>query len=201
MAVSDSITDTWNKLVGPYTRQHGGIWNTLSSFKDRLGDEGTLFFRKLQQTDSQLALQDIKELKITPATVSLAAITIATLLVVVSSLGGKQSNKLGKKKKKPKKKLSRAQKANHEIQQVLDYVEDQYVPQIDEYMTEYKSMSQEDAQYKYKYFEEMLLKELMKLDGIDVTGSDILRENRRKVIKFIQDHQKRLDKLKKEAKF
>ncbi|SLA20934.1 BAG domain [Mycobacteroides abscessus subsp. abscessus] len=44
----------------------------------------------------------------------------------------------------------------------------------------------------------MLLKELVKLDGIDVTGNDILRENRKKVIKFIQDHQKRLDKFKRD---
>ena len=93
--------------------------------------------------------------------------------------------------------MTKAQKANRQIQEILDYVELTYVPEIDKFIETYKELSSEDVEYKFNYFEEMLLKELMKLDAIDVTSNEILRDNRRKVIKFIQDHQKRLDKFKK----
>lgn len=202
MAFSDTITETWAHIVGQFSNQNNDIWSTLHSLKSRIGAQSELFIHELKSANSDSVLQDVKGLKITPVTVTLAAVVLTTLVIVGSVAGGNSSNQSqGKKKKKPKKKVSRAQKANHEIQKVLDYVEDNYVPQIDEYLSEYKSMKPEDVQYKYKYFEEMLLKELMKLDGIDVTGNEVLRENRRKVIKFVQDHQKRLDKFKREAKF
>ncbi|RLV86016.1 hypothetical protein JA9_001485 [Meyerozyma sp. JA9] len=202
MALSDTITDTWTHIVGQFSHQNNDIWSTLHSLKSRIGAQSELFINELKSANSESVLQDVKGLKITPVTVTLAAVVLTTLVIVGSVAGGNSSTQSqGKKKKKPKKKVSRAQKANHEIQKVLDYVEDTYVPQIDEYLSEYKSMKPEDVQFKYKYFEEMLLKELMKLDGIDVTGNEVLRENRRKVIKFVQDHQKRLDKFKKEAQF
>lgn len=202
MALSDTITDTWTHIVGRFSHQNNDIWSTLHSLKSRIGAQSELFINELKSANSESVLQDVKGLKITPVTVTLAAVVLTTLVIVGSVAGGNSSTQSqGKKKKKPKKKVSRAQKANHEIQKVLDYVEDTYVPQIDEYLSEYKSMKPEDVQFKYKYFEEMLLKELMKLDGIDVTGNEVLRENRRKVIKFVQDHQKRLDKFKKEAQF
>lgn len=202
MAVSDTITDTWARVVGEFSVHNKDIWTSLSQIKDRVAAEGSSFVHKLQGSTSDLVLREIKTLQITPATLTLAAVVVTTLLVVGGVAGGSsRPKKSDKKKKKPKKKVSRAQKANHEIQRVLDYVEDEYVPQIDKYLTEYKSLDKEEVQYKYKYFEEMLLKELMKLDGIDVSASDVLRENRRKVIKFVQDHQKRLDKFKKDAKF
>ncbi|KAG7663587.1 uncharacterized protein J8A68_002836 [[Candida] subhashii] len=151
-------------------------------------------------------INDFKELKVSPITISLTLVALTTLLIFgkIFSSGGSSttssSDKKSTKSKKPKKKLSKAQKANKSIQAILDFVESEYVPQIDKYIDNYKSLKSDEAEYKYNYFEEMLLKELMKLDGIDVSSNDILRENRRKVVKFIQDHQKRLDKLKKEFK-
>lgn len=151
-------------------------------------------------------INDFKELKVSPITISLTLVALTTLLIFgkIFLSGGSSttssSDKKSTKSKKPKKKLSKAQKANKSIQAILDFVESEYVPQIDKYIDNYKSLKSDEAEYKYNYFEEMLLKELMKLDGIDVSSNDILRENRRKVVKFIQDHQKRLDKLKKEFK-
>ncbi|KAG5421205.1 hypothetical protein I9W82_000295 [Candida metapsilosis] len=148
-------------------------------------------------------LNDFKNFNVNPVTVSLTLISITTLILLgrlFSSGSSEQHESSGKKHKKKsgKKKLSRAQRANKEIQEILDYVESEYVPEIDKYIENYQTLSKDDLDNKFKFYDEMLLKELVKLDGIDVTGNDILRENRKKVIKFIQDHQKRLDKFKKD---
>lgn len=165
-------------------------------------------------------VNDFKNLRLNPLTVSLTLFSVATIIVLnklvygaskVAGGGrknGRNSNHNGSstgtndgskhKKKSGKKKLSKAQRANREIQEILDFVELEYVPEIDKYIEDYKTLSADDAEFKFNYFEEMLLKETMRLDGIDVNGNEILRENRKKVIKFIQDHQKRLDKFKKD---
>lgn len=155
----------------------------------------------LRSTSQEEIVEDFLNLRVTPVTVTIGITAVTTLIVLGGLLSGSGSSSSGsKKKKKPKKKVSKAQKANTEIQAILDFVEKEYVPKIDEYIETHKSLSKEDKDYKYNYFEEMLLKQLMKLDGIDVVGNDILRDNRKKVIKFIQDHQKRLDKVKKDNK-
>lgn len=157
------------------------------------------YFDAVSGTTQEQLLGDLRLLKITPATVTLALISVPTLYLasLLFSTGTKQQQG-AKKSKSKKKKQSKAQKANVEIQRILDFVEETYVPQIDSYIENYASLSEEDKLYKYKYFEEMLLKELMNLDDVDVLGSDVLRDNRKKVIRFIQDHQRRLDLFKKE---
>ncbi|KAK6205398.1 BAG domain-containing protein [Scheffersomyces amazonensis] len=150
-------------------------------------------------------IRDFSEFKISPITVSLTITAFTTLIILTKVFTGNypqdKSSKKANKKSKSKKKPSKAQKANKNIQEILDFVESEYVPQIDEYLHNHKDLTREELEFKYNYFEEMLLKELVKLDSIDVTGNAILRENRKKVIQFIQDHHNRLDKFKKEAKF
>ncbi|CAD1810775.1 BAG domain family protein [Candida parapsilosis] len=159
-------------------------------------------------------MNDFKNFNVNSVTVSLTLVSVTTLVLLGKVLGagaGASSGDAGSsdkyhgaadakkhKKKSGKKKLSRAQKSNKEIQEILDYVESEYVPEIDKYIESYETLSKDDLENKFKFYDEMLLKELVKLDGIDVTGNDILRENRKKVIKFIQDHQKRLDKFKRD---
>lgn len=157
-----------------------------------------VYFRTLQNATVDDYVRDFSSFKVSPLTVSATVTAVAGLLTLKTLISG--GSKVDAKKPK-KKKQSRAQKANNDIQQILDYVEETYVPQIDDYLQNYTLMKEDDVQYKYKYFEEMLLKELMRLDGVDVTGNDVLRDNRKKVIKFIQDHQRRLDKFKKEVQF
>ncbi|EGW32347.1 uncharacterized protein SPAPADRAFT_61426 [Spathaspora passalidarum NRRL Y-27907] len=158
----------------------------------------------LRNTSVEDVISEFKELKVSSVTVSITLITLSTFFVFGKLLlgsGDDKKDKKSKKKGKPKKKLSKAQKANREIQGILDFVESEYVPAIDTYLDTYKTLKPEEVEAKYNYFEEMLLKELMKLDAVDVSGNEILRENRKKVIKFIQDHHKRLDNFKKEANF
>lgn len=158
------------------------------------------YYHEIANSNVDVVVDDFKNLKLTPATVGLT-VTSITVLFVVQRLLFSSAPKAPAAKKPKKKKISKAQKANKQIQAILDDVESNFIPDIDDYIVNYQKLSDEDVTYKYKYFEEMLLKELMKLDGIDVTGNEILRENRRKVIKFIQDHQKRLDRFKKEVGF
>lgn len=152
------------------------------------------YAQELSATSTEQLVRDVRELRITAATGTLAvtAVTLA-FLFVASQRSDPQTTKSKKKKKKSK--ATRAQKTNKEIQSILDYVEETYVGPIDDYIENYTSLSEQDQEYKYAYFQEMLLKELFKLDNVDVAGNDILRENRRKVIKFIQEHQRRLDKF------
>lgn len=155
------------------------------------------YFKSIKPED---VINDFKNLKVSPITVSVTLVILTTLLIFGKLLGGNGKQHHETPKKKSKKKLTKAQKSNKQIQEILDFVELEYVPEIDKFIETYKSLSSEDIENKFNYFEEMLLKELLKLDAIDVSGNEILRDNRKKVIKFIQDHQKRLDKFKKEIK-
>lgn len=155
------------------------------------------YFKSIKPEDF---VDDFKNLRISPITVSVTLVVFTTLLVFGKLFGGNGKQHQETPKKKNKKKLTKAQKANKQIQEILDFVELAYVPEIDKFIEDYKTFSDEDTENKFNYFDEMLLKELLKLDSIDVTGNEILRDNRRKVVKFIQDHQKRLDKFKKEIK-
>lgn len=172
----------------------------LTTNWDQLTD---LFEHHTHEFTFDNVLNDFKSFNVNPVTVSLTLISVTTLILLGKVFGSSSSERheAGEKKHKKKsgkKKLSRAQRANKEIQEILDYVELEYVPEIDKYIENYQTLSKDELDNKFKFYDEMLLKELVKLDGIDVTGNDILRENRKKVIKFIQDHQKRLDKFKKD---
>ncbi|CCG20810.1 hypothetical protein CORT_0A04220 [Candida orthopsilosis Co 90-125] len=172
----------------------------LTTNWDQLTD---LFEHHTHELTIDNVLSDFKNFNVNPVTVSLTLISVTTLILLGKVFGSSSSehheaSEKKHKKKSGKKKLSRAQRANKEIQEILDYVESEYVPEIDKYIENYQTLSKDELDNKFKFYDEMLLKELVKLDGIDVTGNDILRENRKKVIKFIQDHQKRLDKFKKD---
>lgn len=154
----------------------------------------------LSTTTKDKVLSDLSQFKMTAATVTLSVTTVGILLLINKLLKPSSSAGSGSQpsKKKKKKKLTKAQRANKEIQEILDFVEETYVKQIEQYFADYESIPEENREYKYKYFEEMLLKELMKLDGVDTVGNDVLRENRKKVIKFIQLYQKKLDQFRSE---
>lgn len=204
----ESITEQVNYLKSKLPTNLKEVRSCVSAFKDKIPtnyNDFESYVHTLKNVSKEDIVNDFSQLKITPITVSLSITAFTTLLILarlLSSNGSEQKGKTGKKnqKRRSRKKMTKAQKANEDIQSILDFVEEEYVPQIDDYLENYKNLNSEDVKFKYKYFEEMLLKELMKLDGIDVVGNEVLRDNRRKVIKFIQDHQRRLDAFKKEVK-
>lgn len=155
------------------------------------------YAQELSATSTEQLVRDVSEFRITAATGTLAVTAVTLALLLVASRGSDTQSSKSKKKKK-KSKASKAQKLNKEIQAILDFVEETYVGPIDEYIENYNSLSEQDKEYKFTYFQEMLLKELIKLDNLDVAGNEILRENRRKVIRFVQEHQNRLDKFRKD---
>lgn len=176
------------------------IFSAKEGLQSRLEDS-IIYVKSLNTMSKEDILADFKQWKWTPITIS----TLFGILAAFYLLGRKgnqpralQGSKPKKNsKKKTGKKLSKAQKANSDVQGILDYIKGKIVPEIDNYMQNYKNMKEENMQYTYNYFQETLLKELMKLDGVDINGNEIVRENRRKVINFIQGHQKRLDLFKK----
>lgn len=184
----DSISNTVQHLIA---RAESYLpTNVEATWKQYVND--------LSRTSVQDLVNETRALKVTPATVTLLVTTTLAAILAGGLLSGSRSTVKTTKDSKKKKKPSKAQKANKEIQKILDFVEETYVPQIDDYIQNYASLSDENKEYKFKYFEEMLLKELMKLDDVDVAGNNVLRDNRKKVIKFVQEHQTRLDKFKKE---
>lgn len=201
----EAVTEHFNQLRSQLPSNFEEVQSCISQLKEKIPtsyDDIEPYVNALKNVSTDDIVSDFSNLKVTPITVSLSITAFTTLFIlgrILGSSGQQGRSKSSKKnqKKRSKKKLTKAQKANEDIQSILDFVEETYVPEIDEYLENYKTLKEDDLEYKYNYFEEMLLKQLMKLDGIDVVGNDILRDNRKKVIKFIQDHQRRLDAFKK----
>ncbi|ODV60326.1 uncharacterized protein ASCRUDRAFT_70853 [Ascoidea rubescens DSM 1968] len=105
-----------------------------------------------------------------------------------------------KKKKKKKKKLTPVGKNKLLIFNIMKNVEDRIVPGINEFELNLEKnenfKNEEEKTYTYLYYEELLLKELMKLDGVETYDNEDLRLERKKSIKFIQSLHKKIDKLK-----
>lgn len=202
----EAVTGHFNQLRSQLPSNLQEVQSCINHLKEKIPtnyNDIELYVNALKNISRDDIVSDFSNLKVTPITVSLSITAFTTLFILGRLFGsnGQQSRSKSNKKnqkKRSKKKLTKAQKANEDIQSILDFVEETYVPEIDEYLENYKKLNPEDLEYKYNYFDEMLLKQLMKLDGIDVAGNDILRDNRKKVIKFIQDHQRRLDAFKKE---
>ncbi|CUM67643.1 uncharacterized protein PRCAT00005344001 [Priceomyces carsonii] len=184
----------------------------IKGFKSSFQSANSLVRSKYEELKPQIdqlayekekVLDDFKELKVTPitTTISLAALIAFLFLGKFVFSSSNKSSKVSKSQKKKLKKVPKLKKANLEIGQILNYVEAEYVPQIQDYFENALKLKPEESEYKFNYLQEMLLKELMKLDGIEVYSNDVLRENRKKVIKFIQDYQRALDKFKKENDF
>lgn len=178
---NEKINDTYEMLMEKF-------FNALKKMEPYVED------LKDKSKDISYSLKDSKA---TVATTSIIFLSVLVYFLFGNATRSKNLSK-GSKETRKTKKLSRAQKSNKEIQSILNFVEEEYVPQIEDYIKGYEDLSEEDIEYKYKYFEEMLLKELLKLDAIEVKDNEILRDNRKKVIKFIQDHQRRLDTFMKE---
>lgn len=192
---SEQLVDAKSKISQSLEGIYAQVENFLPADLHKNLDS---YVKALKSTGKDEIIHDLSNFNFTPATTTLLVSTFATLFLFSKLFKSSSKEAPKQQKSKKKKKPSKAQRANKDIQLILDYVEETYVPQIDEYLESYDNLDVNDREYKYKYFEEMLLKELMKLDGVDVAGNEVLRENRKKVIKFIQEHQKRLDKFKKD---
>jgi len=102
------------------------------------------------------------------------------------------------------KKLSLTEQYQNSLITIESNVKNTIEPEINSYYNKFENFPKEDRLYKFNYFQETLLKELIKLDGIDLTLVDnetikkILKDERKIVIKHIQLLQKGLDGFKKE---
>lgn len=99
--------------------------------------------------------------------------------------------------KNQSKNQTKIQKINEQIKKILDDIEFEHEPKINEFILTYTQFSESDFEDKFKYFQNVLLKELLKLDTLDVSSSSALRKNRRSAIKYIQKIQINLDSIKK----
>lgn len=206
--IADQINDHINDLKTTIPPKLEQLTAYLSELKRNLPNDIESYVEQLKHVNKEELIEDFRSFKVTPVTITISVLSITSMLLVGKFLFGSSSSSISdgqvssrsekSKKGNKKKKVSKAQKTNKAIQDILDNFETKWVPQINDYFHNYESLKKEDIEYKFTYFQEMLLKELMALDGIDTLGNEIIRENRKKVIQFIQDHQKRLDAFKQE---
>lgn len=129
---------------------------------------------------------------------------LGTIIYFRSGSKPNTSKKQKKKSEKPVKKLTLLEQFQQSLIAIERNVKTNIEPEIDDYYVKFDELPLEDRLYKYNYFSEALLKELIKLDGIDltlVTDETIkkaLKDERKVVIKHIQGLQKGLDAYKKE---
>lgn len=189
----DQISEQINELVSVIPPKFQELTTYI---KQDLPKDFQNYLNHFKSIDTDELISDFKQLNPTPVTITISVIGITSLILFSRVLVSSKPKAPAPKPKK--KKTSKAKKANKQIQEILDNFETVWVPQINEYFSNYKQMKPEDVEYKFNYFQEMLLKELFSLDEVDTLGNQIIRENRKKVIQFIQDHQKRLDSFKRE---
>ncbi|KAG7906387.1 hypothetical protein KL906_004479 [Ogataea polymorpha] len=151
------------------------------------------------------------------------SLSLAVALLVGRSLLSQPKPKKRKKSQRAKLQrpeqpnLSPEQQAQQDIDAVLRDFETNYVPEIDKYI---EGVEQEIAkpgpskrkgkksakksavsykrkfEYQYLYFNESLLKLLMKLDSVEIYDNQDLRAKRKQCIKTIQKYLKKLDSYK-----
>ncbi|KAG7876707.1 hypothetical protein KL938_004320 [Ogataea parapolymorpha] len=153
------------------------------------------------------------------------SLSLAVALLASRSLVAQPKPKKRKKSKRSKlhrpeqPNLSQEQQAEQDIDAVLRDFETNYVPEIDKYIEAVeqeiakpgpskrkgkKSAKKPDVSYKqkfeyqYLYFNESLLKLLMKLDSVEIYDNQDLRAKRKQCIKTIQNYLKKLDSYKPE---
>ncbi|KAG7827173.1 hypothetical protein KL920_004833 [Ogataea angusta] len=153
------------------------------------------------------------------------SLSLAVALLVSRSFVAQPKPKKRKKSKRSKlqkpeqPKLRPEQQAQQDIDAILRDFETNYVPEMDKYIEAVeqeiakpsppkrkskKSAKKADASYKqkfeyqYLYFNESLLKLLMKLDSVEIHDSQDLRAKRKQGIKTIQSYLKKLDSYKPE---
>ncbi|KAG7786229.1 hypothetical protein KL910_004262 [Ogataea haglerorum] len=153
------------------------------------------------------------------------SLSLAVALLVSRSLAAQPKPKKRKRSKRSKLQkpeppnMSPEQQAQQDIDAILRDFETNYVPEMDKYIEAVeqeiakpgpskrkgkKSAKKSDASYKqkfeyqYLYFNESLLKLLMKLDSVEIYGSQDLRTKRKQCIKMIQNYLKKLDSYKPE---
>lgn len=158
--------------------------------------------------------------------IGLGAIALLALTNSILGGGSKKSKKRRRKHKKKhhhhKDKsesvhLTPEQSAKLQITKVLDEFESEYVPKIEKLfdrveqsendLKDPKSAEKHRAKigtvsykqtyrYQYLFFNESLLKLLMRLDGVQVSGNAKLRAERKEGIQHIQKYCKKLDSFK-----
>lgn len=133
-----------------------------------------------------------------------ALLVISTLLLL--KRGSKTHVKDKKTKSKSKPKLSFVEQVQLQLRECEERVRTKLEKGIRSYIEEFETLKADDKQYKFNYFQEELLKELIRLDGIELSEMNDLEKkqglkiSRKDLIKYIQGLQKELDAFKRDHK-
>lgn len=134
--------------------------------------------------------------------IGISTLLILGTIIYFRSTSTKKKSK--KNKKKPVKKLSITEQYQQSLLQVEQNVNNNIEPEIKSYYERFDKIPLDDRLYRFRFYQESLLKELIKLDGIDLTILEdeglkkVLKDERKLIIKHIQGLQKGLDVYKKE---
>ncbi|KAL3232957.1 HSP70 co-chaperone SNL1 [Nakaseomyces bracarensis] len=133
----------------------------------------------------------------------LATATAALLAVIVWKFSSRSAQTSSKKSSKKKKNVKRAEPVQMTLEKKIENVhlryKNEYEERIKKVLGTFNPDSEKDV-YEKNYCNEMLLKLLIELDGIDLVNEEPerkkqLKEQRKLVIKEIQGQLKKLDTL------
>ncbi|ONH69724.1 Ankyrin repeat domain-containing protein 17 [Cyberlindnera fabianii] len=128
---------------------------------------------------------------------------VSALLVIFNTITHIKKDKKTKSKSKSKPKLSFVEQVQLQLRECEERVRTKLEKR---YIEEFETLKADDKQYKFNYFQEELLKELIRLDGIELSEmNDLekkqgLKTSRKGLIKYIQGLQKELDAFKRDHK-
>ncbi|GMF02299.1 unnamed protein product [[Candida] boidinii] len=114
---------------------------------------------------------------------------IETRLEEINKKSNGDNSSVSSKGKKSKGKKSKKQQQQQQQQQ-------QQPQQQNETSTPGSTSYKDDLNYRYLYFNENLLKLLMRLDSVEAHGNDELRQKRKEAIRRIQNYHSSIDEVK-----
>lgn len=138
--------------------------------------------------------------------VGVSALLVISTLLLLTRKPKTHVKKDKKTKSKSKPKLSFVEQVQLQLRECEERVRTKLEKGIRSYIEEFETLKADDKQYKFNYFQEELLKELIRLDGIELSEmNDLekkqgLKTSRKGLIKYIQGLQKELDAFKRDHK-
>ena len=117
----EKVTEHLNEFKSKIPNSVEELQDYLDYLKEKIPTSYDDFKPQIEYVKSikgEDVVNDFKNLKVSPITVSLTLVAFTTLYLFGKLIGGGRAEETPKKK--PRKKLTKAQKANRQIQEILD---------------------------------------------------------------------------------
>ena len=133
----DKLTNQINEIKAQVPKLDQ-VTSYIGDLKHHLPQEVEAYLERIGAVNKDDIFLEFKQVKVTPVTITVALVSVTTIFVLGRVIfGSKSANSGPTKAKKTRKKVSKAQKTNKAIQDVLDTFETKWVPQINDYFANF----------------------------------------------------------------